>query len=81
MNSAHAGPGEIEMMIKAMHDKKVPVKVVDKGGGIKKGYFMPKEPIRHLLFVSFGKESVPGMFHYFCNGPGSSQNLGGLQIK
>ena len=39
---------------------RLPVKVIDKGKNHYKAYFMPKDPVNHLVFVMFSKESVPG---------------------
>ncbi len=60
VDASGAGKGEVEVVVKR-DNKKLPVKLVDKGAGLYKAYFMPKEPINHLAFITFSKESVPGM--------------------
>ena len=59
VDASRAGTGEVDTVIKC-DNKKLPVKMVDKGHGHFKAYFMPKEPCKHLAFITFSKESVPG---------------------
>lgn len=65
VDASRAGIGELEVYIKSSN-KKVPVKVVEKTSSVYRAHFMPKEPLRHLVFVLFTKEPVPGQkpFNY-----------------
>ena len=51
--------GEIEVTVQALN-KKIPVKVINTGNDVYRVIFMPKDPVKHLVFVTFSKESVPG---------------------
>ena len=59
VDTSRAGAGEVGINVKC-ENKKMPTKVINKGGGHYKGYCMPKEPTKHVVFVSFSKEPVPG---------------------
>ena len=59
VDASGAGAGEVALSVKC-DNKKLPTKVVSKGAGFYKGYFMPKDPRKHIVFVTFTKEAAPG---------------------
>ena len=59
VDASRAGMGEIEVQVQAVN-KKVAAKVINLGNDVYKVFFMPKDPVKHLVFVTFSKESVPG---------------------
>ena len=59
VDTTRAGAGDVEFSVKE-HNHKIPSKLVEKGPGLYRAYFMPKHPRGHLVFVSFSKEAVPG---------------------
>ena len=54
-----AGVGELEVVVK-VSNYKVPTKIIDKGFRVFAVQFMPKIPNRHVAYVMFSDESVPG---------------------
>ena len=61
VDTSRAGPGDIEVTVKAGNDV-VPCKMVPHRIQRQcfKVYFIPREPVRHFIFVSFGTEAVTG---------------------
>ena len=59
VDASQAGSGEVEVFVKG-DSRKVPCKVVDKGGGFYRATFTPKNTVPHMVFVTFAKETVPG---------------------
>ena len=59
VDASRAGMGEIEVTVQALN-KKIPVKVINTGNDVYRVIFMPKDPVKHLVFVTFSKEAVPG---------------------
>ena len=53
--------GELDVLVKA-NNKRVASKLIDKGDHLYRVYFMPKEAIRHLLYVTYCKEAIPGSY-------------------
>ena len=63
VDASQAGVGEIQTIIKCegqASNRKCPTRIVEKGPGKCKVYFMPKVPCVHRAFITFGKESLPG---------------------
>ena len=56
---SRAGHGDLDVFIKS-GNKKVPHKVVEKYPGVYKVYFLPREPMQHLVAVMYTKEHIPG---------------------
>ena len=61
VDASQAGAGEISVMVK-VDNMRLAHKLVNKGGGHYRVYFMPKEPFRHIVFVYFSKENIPGKY-------------------
>ncbi len=59
VDASRAGLGDIEVGVQ-LNNKKIPVKQTNQGNAVYRIQFMPKQPRRHMVFVSFSGETVPG---------------------
>lgn len=57
---SRAGSSEVEIYVKTGHGGRVPVKVTDRGNGVERFSFTPREPRVHQVFIYFAKELVRG---------------------
>ncbi len=59
MDASRAGLGDVEVTVQA-RNKKIPAKMTRAGNDVYHVTFMPKDAVRHLVYVTFSKETVPG---------------------
>ena len=59
VDTSRAGLGDLEVVVKA-NNKRLHSKVTHIGQGHYRVCFMPKEPMRHLLLMTYSGELLPG---------------------
>jgi len=59
VDTGSAGAGDLDVVVKS-NNYRVPSRIIDKGFRVFTVQFMPKAPTRHIAYVTFATEPVPG---------------------